>query len=96
MIRTTSVADVSARCVKVSTGATTTERIHQINQFDYLAGPNGTWTFLGNGTHLRDEDGRLLLVAGGKFVMDLLTGEILEATPNSNPNFSYMCKFMGG
>jgi hypothetical protein len=45
-----------------------------------------------------DSDGKLLLVSGGRYNIDLNTGLVVEstATPNSHPNYAEMCLLLAG
>jgi hypothetical protein len=77
----------------VTTGFRLSEDAHYINNLDWV---NGTWTVNGNGWHIVDADGKILLVSGGRYSIDLNTGEILESTPNSHPNYGDMCPLLAG
>ena len=47
--------------------------------------------------HLRDMDGKLVLVRAGRYIQDGNTGEILWATPKGDPDFANtICKALGG
>jgi hypothetical protein len=54
-------------------------------------------TSSGQNWHLRDMDGKLVLVRSGRFIQDGNTGEILWATPKGDPDFvNTICKALGG
>jgi hypothetical protein len=47
--------------------------------------------------HLRDADGKIVLVQSGQLVINLETGEIFEVTPAINPDFAaVICPALGG
>jgi hypothetical protein len=47
--------------------------------------------------HLRDADGKIVLVQSGQLVVSLETGEIVEVTPAINPDFAaVICPALGG
>jgi hypothetical protein len=51
----------------------------------------------GQNWHLRDMDGKLVLVRSGRYIQDGNTGEILWATPKGDPDFvNIICKALGG
>ncbi len=47
--------------------------------------------------HLRDAEGKLVVVQAGQLLIDTNTGEIVKATPNFNPDFAgIICPALGG
>jgi hypothetical protein len=85
--------DVFVEHRNLDTGAILQERYHDQLVNDLIA---RTQTFTGNFWHLRDEDGRLVLASGGRYVIDLDTGELLDATP-AVPTFAdTVCTLLGG
>jgi hypothetical protein len=80
--------------LNVDTGASLTEEVHYTVHVDFLS---GTYRVNGNTWHLRDEDGRVVLVAGGLYVVDIFTFELLQETPNADSDFaSTICAALGG
>lgn len=78
----------------VDTGFTLTEDIHYAQHFDFVA---GEVALTGNWWHLRDLDGRIVFVGSGMFIGDLVTGELLKATPNVGADFAEVnCTALGG
>jgi hypothetical protein len=70
------------------------ERVHYTAHSDFVTGER---TETGNVWHLRRvTDGHHVLTGAGRYVVDLETGEILEATPNSYPELSTICAVLGG
>jgi hypothetical protein len=54
-------------------------------------------TSSGQNWHLRDMDGKLVLVRSGRYIQDGNTGEILWATPKGDPDFvNIVCRALGG
>jgi hypothetical protein len=76
------------------TGFTLTERVHYTVHVDFV---NGTFRVAGNGWHLRNDDGRIVLVAGGLYIVDIFTFELLKETPNAQSDFAgTICPALGG
>ena len=76
------------------TGYTLTEVDHYTVHWSY---ESGDFVFAGNGWHLRDEDGRLVLVKSGRYVIDIETGDLVSETPNVGGDFADMiCPALGG
>jgi hypothetical protein len=47
--------------------------------------------------HLRDVDGKIVLVQSGQLVVNIETGEIVKVTPAINPDFAaVICPLLGG
>lgn len=80
--------------VNADTGTALTERVHYTVHVDFLA---GTYRVNGNTWHLRDADGQVVLVAGGLYVVDIFTFELLRETPNVNSDLAAtICPALGG
>jgi hypothetical protein len=82
------------RHTNLETGYVLEETIHGTIQRDLLTGEE---THTGNFWHPRDVDGKLVLAGSGRFVLDLLSGELLEATPHAGAEFApTICPALGG
>lgn len=80
--------------MNVDTGYTLTEVDHYTVHLDLVT---GEITSTGNDWHLRDVDGKIVLVGAGRYVQDLITGEILSETPNVGADtFQVICPALGG
>jgi len=79
----------------LDTGKTLIETDHYTVHVNYVT---GSVRQTGQVWHLRDEDGRLVLVGAGRFTMDAYTGEIISETPNVKfANFpQFVCPALGG
>ena len=52
---------------------------------------------MGLAWHLRDADGRLVVVQAGLLAIDLTDGSLVKITPNRNPDFAaVLCPALGG
>jgi len=78
----------------VDTGLTFTEVDHYTVKIDFVT---GVIESSGQNWHLRDVDGRIVLVRSGRFVQDLLTGEILWSSHFGDPDIAQtICTALGG
>jgi hypothetical protein len=68
------------RVVNLETGYALDERIHTTLHMDLVTGEH---VETGNLWHLRDAEGHIVYVGAGRVVIDMATGEVLEATPNT-------------
>jgi hypothetical protein len=76
------------------TGLTLIELVRVAVHADFVTGEVST---TGQNWHLRNEDGRLVLVGAGRLVTDLVTGEIISETPNFLADFAQTnCTALGG
>lgn len=87
--------DIVVEHRNLDTGQVLVERYHDSYENDFVAGTQ-TWT--GNFWHLRDQDGRLVLVGSGRYVLDIETGELLDETPNATVGdfADTICTALGG
>jgi len=93
-IRVFLAGEETFRHTNLETGFTLEETFHGTIQRDLVTGEE---THTGNFWHARTEDGKLVLVGSGRFVVDLWTGELLEATPNAKVEFAQtICPALGG
>lgn len=93
-VRVEEQAELSVLHRNLETGFTLTEVVHYAFHFDLVA---GEVTLTGNWWHLRDPDGRIVFVGGGTWIRDLVTGQLLRATPNVGSNFAEVnCTLLGG
>jgi hypothetical protein len=78
----------------LDTGAALEERVHAISHRDLVTREE---TLTGNFWHLRSVgDGDVVFTGSGRYVVNMDTGEVLEATPNSHPDFaSTICAVLG-
>jgi hypothetical protein len=82
------------RHTNLDTGFTLEEELHGTIQRDFVTGEE---MHTGNFWHGRTEDGKLVLVHSGRFVVDLSTGELLETTPNTGVEFeATICPALAG
>jgi hypothetical protein len=77
-----------------NTGQTLTEKDHYAAHVDLVTGEvrqtGQTW-------HLRDESGQLTLTGAGRFVIDLVTGEVISETPEAKSDAARtLCPALGG
>jgi hypothetical protein len=80
--------------VNADTGAALTEEVHYTVHVDFLA---GTYRVNGNTWHLRDGDGKLVLTAGGLYIVNIFTFELLTETPNVDSDLgATICPALGG
>jgi hypothetical protein len=80
--------------MNADTGAVLTEEVHYTVHVDFLA---GTYRVNGNTWHLRDADAKVVLVAGGLYIVDIFTFELLKETPNVNSDLAAtICPALGG
>lgn len=81
--------------MNLDTGYALEERVHYTVIHDFVTGEE---TATGNFWHLRDvSNGEVVLIGSGRNVVDMATGEILAATPNSYPDLaSTICPLLGG
>jgi hypothetical protein len=80
--------------VNADTGASLTEQVHYTVHVDFLT---GEYRVSGNTWHLRNEDGLVVLVAGGLYVVDIFTFELLRETPNVRSDLAAtICPALGG
>jgi hypothetical protein len=78
----------------VDTGYTLTEVDHIAIQFD---ASDATLKQVGIFWHLRDADGKIVVVQGGQRLFNTDTGELLKLTPDLNPDFAaVICPALGG
>jgi hypothetical protein len=76
------------------TGRTLIETDRYSAHVDFVTGEA---TNSGQGWHLVDEDGRLVLSGAGHYTIDLATGDVRDETPNAGSDFpSVICPALGG
>jgi len=81
--------------MNLDTGYTYTETDHWSQKRDYNTGfvpvvEGLVW-------HLRDPDGKLVLVKAGHVVFDPITGEVIQITPHTTADFApIVCPALGG
>lgn len=86
--------EIQVTHTNLDTGFALTEIDHYVITFD-AADAQGKLT--GNLWHLRDVDGKIVLVASGQVLVDDRTGEIVKVTPALNPDFAaVICPLLGG
>jgi hypothetical protein len=62
----------------------------------YRAGDTRQW-LVGLYWHLRDADGKLVVVQAGQLLFDTSDGSLIKVTPNLNPDFAaVICPALGG
>jgi hypothetical protein len=80
--------------MNADTGLSLTEEVHYTVHVDFLT---GEYQVSGNTWHLRNEDGRVVLVGGGMYVVDIFTFELLKETPNARSDLAAtICPALGG
>jgi len=78
----------------VDTGLTLIEEFSVAAHIDFVTGEE---RLSGQNWHLRDDDGRLVLVGSGLIVTDLGTGEVISETTNARADFAEAnCTALGG
>jgi len=83
---------INATHTNLATGFTLTETDHFT---DFTAA--GQIKEVGIVWHLRDANGKLVVVHAGQLVVVAATGEVLKFTPNINPDFTaVICPALGG
>jgi hypothetical protein len=93
-IRAILTGEETIRHTNLETGFTLEETLHLMIYRDFVTGEEMQ---TGNFWHARTEDGKLVLVANGRTVVDLWTGELLEATPKLGSGFAQtICPALGG
>src|SRR5262249_47967505 len=91
--RTIDHIDLQIAHINVDIGFTLTETDH-ITEFTAKNGPTRD---IGVYWHLRNADGKILLVKAGQLVISADTGEVLKSTLNINPdNAAVICTALGG
>ena len=76
----------------LATGFTLTE----VDHFTVVTASDGQNKQVGIFWHLRNADGKIVLVQAGQMVFSA-TGEVLKFTPNTNPDFAaVICPALGG
>jgi hypothetical protein len=90
--RTIDHVDLQVAHINVDTGFTLTETDH----FTVVTAADGQTKQVGIFWHLRDADGKIVVVQAGQLVFSA-TGEVLKFTPNTNPvNAAVICPALGG
>ncbi len=85
---------VSVIHTNVETGVTLTEVLHYAVHVDFVT---GEYRVTGSSWQLRDENGRIVLVGAGMFLVDLFTFELIVETPNVRSDFAAtICPALGG
>jgi hypothetical protein len=80
--------------INLDTGYTLTEVDQIVFHFD---ASDATEKNVGIFWHLRDPDGRIVVVQAGQQLFNTDTGELLRVTPNLNPDFAaVICPALGG
>lgn len=89
--RTIDVIDLQITHINVDTGFTLTETDH----FTEFTATNGPTRDVGVFWHLRNADGKIVLVQAGQLVIS--AGKVLKFTPNTNPDTAaVICTALGG
>ena len=84
---------INATHTNLATGYTLTETDH----FTDFTASNGQIKEVGIVWHLRNADGKIVVVHAGQAVFDPATGQVLKFTPNINPDFAaVICPALGG
>jgi hypothetical protein len=85
-------AVIHASHTNLATGYTLTETDH----FNFFTAANGQTKIVGVQWHLRNAQGKIVLVMAGLMVISP-TGKVLKFTPNTNPDFAaVICPALGG
>jgi hypothetical protein len=93
-IRTEDQLHASVLHMNADTGLSLTEEVHYTVHVDFMT---GEYQVSGNTWHLRTEDGRVVLVGGGMYVVDIFTFELLKETPNARSDLAEtICPALGG
>ena len=80
--------------VNLDTGYALSEIDHEVLVFDASAARFET---IGLVWHLRNADGKIVVVQAGLMVIDTNTGELIKVTPHFNPNAAaVICPALGG
>jgi len=78
----------------LDTGFTLTETDHFV---ETVTAADGQIKDVGLFWHLRNTDGKLVVVQAGQLVISAATGEVLKVTPAVNPDFAaVICSALGG
>jgi hypothetical protein len=78
----------------LDTGAALTETTHYVTDLDVAS---GTVRLTGNSWHLRDSDGRIVVVRSGLELFDRISGELYRSTPMVGQGFeNVICPALGG
>jgi hypothetical protein len=92
--RTITQAEAQVTHTNLDTAFTLTEVDHLVLQFDAA---DSQFKATGIQWHLRDADGKLILIQAGQLVVNADTGEIVKLTPSINPDFAaVVCPALGG
>ncbi len=94
LVRAETQVDLTVLHRNTTTGKTLVEEVHHTAHVDLITGQvrqtGQTW-------HLRDEDGRLVLSGAGLIVIDIATGEVIDATPHTLSDAgAALCPLLGG
>jgi hypothetical protein len=86
--------EIEVTHTNLDTGFALTEVDHYVITFDAA---DAEVKVAGNLWHLRDVDGKIVLVSSGQLVRDVETGEVVKVTPAINPEFAaVICPLLGG
>jgi hypothetical protein len=80
--------------VNIDTGYALSEVDHEVLVFD---ASDARFETIGLVWHLRDPDGKIVVVQAGLEIVDTNTGDVIKVTPHFNPNAAaVVCSALGG